>query len=78
MCSSPPGILADRYSGGTWPRPFIRSATPMVSSWAMNALVMLTAFLIVLALAIGLGIVASLGPTRQAIGVDPVEVLREA
>ena len=34
--------------------------------------------LIVLALAIGLGIVASLGPTRQAIGVDPVEVLREA
>jgi ABC-type antimicrobial peptide transport system permease subunit len=35
-------------------------------------------FLIVLALAIGLGVVASLGPTRQAIGVDPVEVLREA
>ena len=35
-------------------------------------------FLVVLALAIGLGIVASLGPTRQAIGVDPVEVLREA
>lgn len=35
-------------------------------------------FLIVFALALGLGIVASLGPARHAIGVSPVEVLREA
>jgi ABC-type lipoprotein release transport system permease subunit len=35
-------------------------------------------FLSVLALALGLGIVAGVGPVRQAISVDPVEVLREA
>ena len=35
-------------------------------------------FLIVFALALALGVVAGLGPARQATRVDPVEVLREA
>lgn len=35
-------------------------------------------FLLVFALALGLGILAGLGPARQATRVDPVEVLREA
>jgi putative ABC transport system permease protein len=35
-------------------------------------------FLIVFALALGLGVVAGLSPAREATRVDPVEVLREA
>ena len=35
-------------------------------------------FGLVFALALGLGLVAGLVPARQATGVDPVEVLREA
>ncbi|MGE3268767.1 MAG: ABC transporter permease [Chloroflexota bacterium] len=37
-----------------------------------------TLFLVVAGLALALGVVASLGPARQATRVDPVEVLREA
>jgi ABC-type lipoprotein release transport system permease subunit len=35
-------------------------------------------FLTVFGLALALGVVASLGPAREATRVDPIEVLREA
>jgi ABC-type antimicrobial peptide transport system permease subunit len=35
-------------------------------------------FLVIFALALGLGVIAGLVPARRATRVDPVEVLREA